>query len=94
MRVVGRQRLDDLCAKHPEARRRANAWLVEVEDAEWSDTHAVRRRYPSASFLGEGRVVFNLGGNRFRIDAKINYRLRLVVIVRAGTHADYDSWTF
>ena len=94
MRVVGRQRLDDFWCAHPEAKGRTLAWLAETESAEWTSPHDIRERYPSASMLGNGRVVFNLGGNRWRIDVKISYAIQQLLIVRVGTHAEYDSWTF
>jgi len=94
MRVVGRQRLDDFCRRHVDAKSRALAWLAEVEDAEWRTPHDIRGRYSSASFLGENRVVFNLGGNRYRLDAKISYQRQQLLIVRLGTHSEYESWTF
>ncbi len=92
MKVVGRQRIEDLCARYPEAAGRLSAWLLEAERAEWKTPADVKSRYPAASFLGENRVVFNIGGNRFRLLVKIAYRTQIVSIERVGTHADYDTW--
>jgi len=36
--------------------------------------------------------VFNIGGNRFRILTQVTYPLQIVLIERAGTHEEYDSW--
>jgi mRNA interferase HigB len=68
------------------------AWLVEAEHAEWRTPNDVKARYASASFLAENRVVFNIGGNRFRLVLRIAYRTQTVVIERVGTHAEYDTW--
>jgi mRNA interferase HigB len=92
VKVVGRQLVEDFCKQHPDASGRMNAWLVEAERAEWKTPTDVKARYQSASFLAENKVVFNIGGNRFRILAKVAYRLQIVLIERVGTHEEYDSW--
>ena len=94
MRVVGRQRLNDFCRTHSDANPPVLAWLAEVEDADWQSPHEVKRRFLSVSMIGDRRVVFSLAGNRYRVDAKISYQLRELLIVRVGTHAEYDTWTF
>ena len=45
--------------------------------------------YP-ASILRDGRVVFNIAGNKYRIVVWINYPYRVVYIRFIGTHAQYD----
>lgn len=40
--------------------------------------------------LRGNRVVFNIGGNRYRLVVRINYSYRVVYIRFVGTHADYD----
>jgi mRNA interferase HigB len=92
VKVVGRQRVEDFCADQPEAAGRMSAWVLEAEKAEWKTPNDIKVRYASASFLAENRVVFNIGGNRFRIVTKVTYSLQIVLIERVGTHEDYDSW--
>jgi mRNA interferase HigB len=45
----------------------------------------------NASILRDGRVVFNVGGNRHRIVVWINYPYRVVYIRFIGTHRQYDA---
>jgi mRNA interferase HigB len=54
----------------------------------WTGTADIRSRYPSASFLGRDRIVFNIGGNKYRL--VVRYRLPVVFIRFVGTHAEYD----
>ena len=71
------------------------AWAAEVEDAEWQNTMDIKNRYRrTASIIDGGRVVFNLKGNKYRLDTRINFPTRIVLVVRAGTHAEYDRWRF
>jgi mRNA interferase HigB len=71
-----------------------DAWLREATDAVWSTPQDVKQRYGHASILPGNRVIFNIKGNRYRLDVKISYKTQVVVIVRIGTHAEYDTWSF
>ena len=93
VRVVGRGRIEDFCAKHADACADALSWLSEAEAASWRTPHDIKARYPSASFV-EGHVIFNLRGNRYRLDVRVSYATQVVSVVRAGTHAEYDRWSF
>ena len=47
--------------------------------------------YRSADFIGDGRVVFNIGGNHYRLIVAVAYRTGWVYVKFVGTHADYDK---
>ncbi|MHC4178837.1 MAG: type II toxin-antitoxin system HigB family toxin [Planctomycetota bacterium] len=94
MRVVGKKILEDFKRRHADARSHVDAWISEVEEAEWESSHDIKARYASASFLADNRVVFNLKGKSYRLDVKINYVTAVVLIKRIGTHAEYDNWKF
>jgi len=51
----------------------------------------VKREFESASILRDGRVVFNIAGNKYRIVVWINYPYRVVYVRFMGTHAQYDG---
>ena len=70
------------------------AWLKEVNEATWETPQDIKARFPSASFVGNNRVVFNIKGNNYRLDVKVNYKNKIVLIKRCGSHAEYDKWTF
>ena len=94
MKVVGKQILDDFKRHHADARSQVDAWLAEVEDAEWELPNDIKAKFASASFLPNNRVVFNLKGNSYRLDVKVTYKTKVVLVKRVGTHAEYDKWTF
>jgi mRNA interferase HigB len=56
----------------------------------WQSPAHVKASYADASILKSGRVVFNVGGNRFRLVARIDYRSGIVYVRFVGTHAEYD----
>lgn len=66
------------------------AWYCEVVKADWSTPNEVKRQFGNASILKDGRVVFNIAGNKYRLVAWINYPYRVLYIRFLGTHAQYD----
>src|SRR5687767_1699717 len=77
-------------AENAESREPALAWYRQVLRADWASPADVKREIRSASILKDGRVVFNIAGNRFRIVVWINYPYRVVYVRFIGTHAEYD----
>jgi mRNA interferase HigB len=94
MKVVGLGKLQDFKSKHADARSQVDAWIREASSASWRTPLDIKARYVHASFLADNRVVFNIKGNRYRLDVKISYETQVVFIVRIGTHAEYDTWSF
>ena len=41
--------------------------------------------------MKNGRVVFYMGGNKYRLVVRINYAYRVVYVRFAGTHSEYDQ---
>jgi mRNA interferase HigB len=81
MRIAGRERLEQFCRKHADARTWIEHWLADVETAVWA----------SASFLPDGVVIFNVKGNAYRLEVAVAYRTATVSIRWAGTHREYDQ---
>lgn len=91
MHVISRRRLREFWADHPDAEQPLKAWFAEAAAATWRQPPDVKEKYGSASILPEGRVVFNVGGNKYRLVARINYESGTVFIRFVGTHKDYDK---
>lgn len=66
------------------------SWFKEVEKAEWRNPADVKKIYGSADFVREGRIVFNIRGNKYRLVVWVKYSIKLVLIKWVGTHAEYD----
>ena len=90
MRVISRKWLNQLAKKHPDAKPGLEAWFHEAEDADWSSPAQIRAHFATASILKNGRVVFNIAGNKYRLVVRINYGYRVVYVRFAGTHTEYD----
>ncbi len=91
MKVVGRDLLRAFGEKHADARKWISGWVSEVELATWQAPHNLKEMYPSASILGNGWVVLNVKGNKYRLEIKVAYRSSVVIVKWLGTHAEYDK---
>lgn len=76
---------------HADAREPTLAWYRHVLGADWSTPSDVKRDFGTASILRDGRAVFNVAGNKYRLVVWINYPYRVVYIRFIGTHSQYDK---
>src|SRR5688500_8326447 len=94
MRIIAKRTLRQFWENHPRgeaARVPLLVWHSTVEDADWAKPADVKATFGDASILKDSRVVFNIGGNRYRVVVRINYPYRVVYIRFVGTHAEYDK---
>ena len=91
VRVIAKRTLRNYWTIHKDCEEQLKSWYKEAEEALWKGPRDIKRDYPTASFLRDNRIVFNIKGNRYRLVVKINYAYGLVWIRFVGTHAEYDK---
>ena len=96
MRVIARKTLRKFWESTPEfadAKGPLEAWYAEAVEAKWLTPAQIKDQYKNASILKNSRVVFNIGGNKYRLVVEIHYKADPgIVFVRfVGTHAEYDK---
>lgn len=90
MRVIAVATLKAFWARHPDAEQSLKAWFDEAQAASWTSPHDIKTQYRSASILKDGRVVFNIAGNKYRLVVSVAYGTRIVFIKFIGDHKRYD----
>ncbi len=93
MRVIALSTLKELLDSNPayaDAREPVMAWYRQVRAADWKTPADVKRDIGTASILKDGRAVFNVAGNKYRIVMWINYPYRVAYVRFIGTHRQYD----
>jgi mRNA interferase HigB len=93
VRVIALSTLKAFLSRNPayaDAREPVMAWYRQVRSADWATPTDVKRAIRTASILKDGRVVFNVAGNKYRIVVWINFPYRVVYIRFIGTHRQYD----
>ena len=86
--------LNAFWAKNPrykDAKDPALAWYRHTLKADWSAPNEVKQDFGNASILKDGRVVFNIAGNKYRLVVWINYDYAVVYVRFIGTHKQYDK---
>ena len=67
------------------------AWVRIVEAAQWSNPTDIKAMFRSADILPNGRVIFDIGGNKYRLVAAVHYRDGRIYVRFIGTHKNYDK---
>ena len=62
----------------------------EAVNVNWTSPQAVKNQYASSSICANDRVVFNVGGNKYRLIVEMQYRAGIAWVKFIGTHAQYD----
>jgi len=95
MRVIlfSKKALDVFKRNHKQCHGKISDWIYKTENANWETPNDIKNTFSNADILGKGsnRVVFNLGGNKYRIIGRYSFRRNdtRMYIKWIGTHAEY-----
>jgi mRNA interferase HigB len=89
--VISEKALREFWGSHPDAEEPLRAWHRNAERSTWTDLNSIRELYASADQVGKC-IVFNVGGNKYRLIVII--RWDKVYVRHVLTHAEYnrDRW--
>ncbi len=91
MRVVSKKKIIDYYAKNINAKVALEEWYKKVSKLSWENLNELKEDFPSADYVGNNRVVFNIKGNDYRLIAIVIYVSHKLYIRWIGTHAEYDK---
>jgi mRNA-degrading endonuclease HigB of HigAB toxin-antitoxin module/antitoxin component HigA of HigAB toxin-antitoxin module len=66
-------------------------WYKAARKAEWTTLVDVKNTFPATDHITADRLVFDVGGNKWRIVARVDYQPRMVFIRWVGDHKAYDK---
>jgi mRNA interferase HigB len=94
MRVISRKALVRFWSLHPGAQAPLVLWYRRTLAAHWDDFSDVKRTFGQTDQVkvrsGNTVAVFDVGGNKFRLVARISYNKQKVYVLRILTHKEYD----
>ncbi len=90
MRIIAKRTLRVYWEREVRAEQPLKAWYAIARKADWSSPADVKATYGSASIIAGDRIVFNIGGNRYRLIIRFDYPRRIGFVRFVGTHAEYD----
>lgn len=89
MQIIHWGRARKFIKEHPHADRALKQWRKVVQEADWTNFADVRQAFTTADWV-EGRIVFNIKGNDYRLIAIVVFSADKLYIRNVLTHRDYD----
>lgn len=91
MQVIARRTLKQFWERHPRAEFPLRNWYTLANGAEWAGPADVKAMFgASVDFVHDNRIIFDIGGNKYRLVVHVAYDYGRVLVKFVGTHADYD----
>lgn len=92
MRIIAFRTLREFFGKpkYSDAEASLRAWYHDAKAADWKSSNELKKQYKNASVIGDGRVVFNIKGNAYRLVVAVDYEFQVIFIRFIGTHEEYD----
>jgi mRNA interferase HigB len=90
MHVISRKALRLFWEKYPDSQTALACWFKVVTTTDFLNFAELRSAFPSVDKVDKW-VVFNLGGNKYRLIASIHFNRGKVYIRHVLTHSEYDK---
>lgn len=89
MHIISRKALRDFWERHPDSEDPLLRWYKIIERSEYRTFAELRATFPSADLVGD-LIVFNIGGNKYRLIASVHFDRGKVYIRHVLTHREYN----
>ena len=89
MHIISRKALRQFWEKHPDSQSPLSRWYQVVNKSEFTRFDELRATFPSVDKVGN-LIVFNIGGNKYRLIASIHFNRGKVYIRHVLTHSEYN----
>jgi mRNA interferase HigB len=89
MHIVSHKAIRLFCEDRPGACHALDYWYRVARRADWASFVDVKKTFSAADLVAP-YVVFDIGGNKFRLIAEINFSRRVLFIRHIMTHKDYE----
>jgi mRNA interferase HigB len=89
MHIISRKVLQIFWVEHDDAESALRRWYKIVEQTNFQNLTELRQTFPLADNVGD-LIVFNIGGNKYRLIASIHFNRGKVYIRHVLTHEEYD----
>jgi mRNA interferase HigB len=91
MRVIAKSTLRKFWEDYPKSKQSLLSWHSNFLKGNYKNANEVIAIYRSADIVGNGRIVFNICHNDYRLIVKFDYVYQFAFIRFIGTHKEYDK---
>ena len=90
MHIISRKKLRDFWKENEHSEQPLDNWFRTIKRFSPRSLVELRQTFPNANLYGEC-LIFNVGGNKFRLITKIFFREQTVLVRFVLTHREYDK---
>jgi mRNA interferase HigB len=90
MRVFGEAVIAGFSRRYPASRKPWQRFASIARSAVWPHFPALRETFPATDYApATGTLIFNIGGNKYRLIARVDFEEQLLAIQTVLTHREY-----
>ncbi|MEP7149675.1 MAG: type II toxin-antitoxin system HigB family toxin [Acidobacteriota bacterium] len=90
MRIISRKMIREYGARNPAAKKPLDEWFRRLKATAAKNFPELKLTFPTVDQVGTC-TVFNVGGSKYRVIAKIVYRFQTVYLRSVMSHKEYDK---
>jgi mRNA interferase HigB len=91
MRVVSKSTLREFWEKYPDSEKPLKIWFEKINKSNFANPNEIKQVFADADQVGNGRMVFNIARNKYRLIVKFIYETQICYIRFIDTHKEYDK---
>lgn len=90
VRLISYRALREFADIHPQALGPLQGWRKVIEASRFENWSALKKVFNTVDKVGD-LAVFNVGGNKYRLVAYLNFERQIIYVKAVMTHAEYDK---
>ena len=90
MHIIARKMLMDFSVKYPDSRIPLESWWKICKKNNFSSFNELKKTFSAVDIVGKC-VIFNIGGGKYRLIARINFTAHRMWIKYILSHANYEK---
>jgi mRNA interferase HigB len=90
MRIIAKAALERFWRREPDSKRPLQVWYSICKKTDFDNFAQLKQTFRSVDKVGKF-VVFDIGGNKYRLVAHVHFNTAKIYIHAVLTHAEYDT---
>ena len=90
MKIISNSALRDFAEQHPQANVVLQSWRRVIEKNDFLNWAALKRAFNAVDKVGD-LIIFDIGGNKYRLIAYVRFERQILYIKAVLTHSQYDK---
>jgi mRNA interferase HigB len=91
MVIIAKRAIKEFIEANSKSAKPLLEWYLKTKESDWKNFSDIKKIFGATDSVGNGLYVFNIGGNKYRLIARIIFGARTVFIRFIGTHKEYDK---